>query len=657
MKIKRAASIPLVVHDPYFSVWSASDRANEGDPVHWSGLRQQIRGYVRVDGIPYRFLGDGQLGEKISEQSVDVTPTKTQYRFENQKVALTVRFVSPLLLEDPLLVSRPCTYIDFEVEKKDAATVSVEFMVSDDLVGQKKDALVGGSHRRPACQGQPPYAYAFMGRAMQQPLGGSGDNVTIDWGYAYLASDSADADFSYDSNDRCIVCRLDLSRKNEDGIVIAYDDLLSINYFGQWRKAYWTETYGDIKMAIGAALEDKKETLERAEALDREILQKAREAGGEEYAFLCAMSYRQAVAAHKLIADEDGELIFLSKENDSNGCIGTVDVSYPSVPLFLLYGTEYVKGMLRPIFRFAACDVWEFDFAPHDVGRYPYAWGQVYGLNEELEGIGYSGGQGDVYPPFYQYPAGSGVFGVKNQMPVEECGNMLLMTAAVCLLDGNVDFAKPHMETLERWAGYLLEFGADPGEQLCTDDFAGHLSHNVNLSAKAIMGIEAYGKLLGLAGDEKKAASYHEKAKQMAGDWERRAQAGDHYALVFGEADTWSLKYNLVWDKLFGSGLFSQEVYEKELAWYVERANIYGTPLDSRQDYTKSDWILWCCRMTSDREQMRRLIAPVAEYLENSASRFPFSDWYETKTGEYCHFKGRSVQGGIFMPLLKEFRP
>ena len=91
--------------------------------------------------------------------------------------------------------------------------------------------------------------------------------------------------------------------------------------------------------------------------------------------FLCVMSYRHAIAAHKLITDEDQNLIFLSKENDSNGCIGTVDVSYPSVPLFMLYNTEYVKGMLRPIFRFADCDVWTYDFAPHDVGRYPYASG------------------------------------------------------------------------------------------------------------------------------------------------------------------------------------------------------------------------------------------------------------------------------------------
>ena len=142
----------------------------------------------------------------------------------------------------------------------------------------------------------------------------------------------------------------------------------------------------------------------------------------------------------------------------------------------------------------------------------------------------------------------------------------------------------------------------------------------------------------------------------MAKDWEKRAIADDHYVLAFGNADTWSLKYNLVWDKFFGSKLFSDEVYEKELKYYVKKTNEYGTPLDSRKDYNKSDWILWCASMAKTDEEAQALIAPVAHYLEATATRVPFSDWYETVTGEYCHFMGRSVQGGIFMPvLMKKF--
>lgn len=650
MKVKRAASIPLVLHDPYFSIWSSADHLYDADPIHWCGSRQRLRGYVTVDGVVYSFLGDREFHEPISQQYVDVTATATEYYFENEKIGLRVRFTSPLLLDDLLLVSRPCTYVDFTVEKKIDCEVFVDFLVSSDLVQRQKDALIGSSARRPAKDGASAFSYASMGRAGQNPLGSSGDNITIDWGYAYLASAQEDAVPVFDEKNKRLVCRLPLDK--EGSLILAYDDLLAINYFGQWRKAYWTREYEGILDAVGAAFADKAEVQKRAAALDADVEKRAEAAGGSSYAFLCSMSYRHAVAAHKLITDEEGNVIFLSKENDSNGCIGTVDVSYPSVPLFLLYQTEYVKGMLRPVFQFAACDVWEYDFAPHDVGRYPYAWGQVYGLNQEKEGISFSGKCGDVFPPFYQYPAGSDMYELKYQMPVEECGNMLILTAAVCMLDDSIDFAKPYMEVLKKWTKYLLTYGADPGEQLCTDDFAGHLSHNVNLSAKAIMGVEAYARLAAGAGLAEEAQEYHQKAAQMAADWESRALADDHYMLAFGSPETWSLKYNLVWDKFFGSGLFSAAVYEKELAFYVKKCNTYGTPLDSRRDYTKSDWILWCAAMAEDKEQAAALIEPVADYLKNTVSRVPFSDWYETVTGEYCHFIARSVQGGIFMPIL-----
>ena len=644
MKVTRAASIPLIMHDPYFSIWSSSDHLYDADTVHWTGKRQQIRGYLTVDKTVYCFMGDKEFHQILPQISLDVTATATTYTFENDKVRLCCRFTSPLILSDPLLVSRPCTYIDFMVEKKNADNVKLDFIVSADLVRQEKDEVAGfaGTFKQD-------FSYASMGRMRQQPLGSSGDHTTIDWGYVYLAGNDGSI-ITYDSANEAIRCQAaDLN--GQTTLILAYDDLASINYFGEWRKAYWTTRYKTILEAISAAFADQKKVCKQASEIDCEIEAKAKKIGGDEYSFLCAMSYRHAIAAHKLITDEDKNLIFLSKENDSNGCIGTVDVSYPSVPLFMLYNTEYVKGMLRPIFRFADCDVWTYDFAPHDVGRYPYAWGQVYGRSDE-ENKRFRSENQFVYPPYYMYPSGSNVYGLRDQMPVEECGNMLIMTAMVCRMEKNASFALPYMETLKTWREYLIRYGADPGEQLCTDDFAGHLSHNTNLSVKAIMGIEGYAQIAALAGEKDEAKKYHKIAADMASDWEKRAKADDHYQLVFGEGekDTWSLKYNLVWDKLWKSGLFSDEVYEKELAYYKKKANRYGTPLDSRAAYTKSDWILWCAAM----DNTAALIQPVAAYLKETTTRVPFSDWYQTDSGRYCYFIARSVQGGIFMPMLAE---
>ena len=645
MKVTRAASIPLIMHDPYFSIWSSSDHLYDADTVHWTGKRQQIRGYLTVDKIVYCFMGDKEFHQILPQISLDVTATATTYTFENDKVRLCCRFTSPLILSDPLLVSRPCTYIDFMVEKKNADNVKLDFIVSADLVRQEKDEVAGfaGTFKQD-------FSYASMGRMRQQPLGSSGDHTTIDWGYVYLAGNDKST-ITYDAANEAIRCQAaDLN--GQTTLILAYDDLASINYFGEWRKAYWTTRYKTILEAISAAFADQKKVCKQASEIDCDIEAKAKKIGGDEYAFLCAMSYRHAIAAHKLITDEDKNLIFLSKENDSNGCIGTVDVSYPSVPLFMLYNTEYVKGMLRPIFRFADCDVWTYDFAPHDVGRYPYAWGQVYGRSDE-ENKRFRSENQFVYPPYYMYPSGSNVYGLRDQMPVEECGNMLIMTAMVCRMEKNASFALPYMETLKTWREYLIRYGADPGEQLCTDDFAGHLSHNTNLSVKAIMGIEGYAQIAALAGEKDEAKKYHKIAADMASDWEKRAKADDHYQLVFGEGkkDTWSLKYNLVWDKLWKSGLFSDEVYEKELAYYKKKANRYGTPLDSRAAYTKSDWILWCAAMD---DNTAALIQPVAAYLKETTTRVPFSDWYQTDSGRYCYFIARSVQGGIFMPMLAE---
>ncbi len=654
MKIKRAACIPLVLHDPFFSIWSCGDNLYDNDTTHWSGRRQRMRGYVKVDGVRYCFMGAAKDRAAIPQKSLSVTATATEYVFENEKLTLYVRFTSPLLLSEPVLVSRPCTYVDFAVKKKTACKVEILFEVYWDLVTQQIAQVLGEAYYRPGKNGIPGYRYAYMGRADQHPLGGSGDRVTIDWGYVYLASMQEEAMLRFDPEAGKLCCRLPIGEEeSQAGLVLAYDDLLSINYFGEWRKAYWANVYPTIQDAIGAAFLDREQVLEKARELDQEIRREAEVVGGEAYVYLCSLSYRQAVAAHKLICDEYGNMIFLSKENDSNGCIGTVDVSYPSVPLFLLYDTEYVKGMLRPIFRFAECDVWEQDFAPHDVGRYPYAWGQFYGVKPKHTGPDLQKTVGRVRPPFYSFPAGNDIYELSMQMPVEECGNMLIMTAAVCILDGSAEFAKPYRELLKKWVQYLVVYGDDPGEQLCTDDFAGHLAHNANLSVKAIMGIEAYSILMGQMGDFETRDKYHKMAGEMAEDWEKRADAGDHYMLAFGKSDTWSLKYNLVWDMLFGSELFSKEVYEKELSWYMQKINQYGPPLDSRAEYTKSDWILWCAAMAENPVQVQKLIKPVADYLENTATRVPFGDWYDSVTGKYQHFMARSVQGGIFMPIFK----
>jgi hypothetical protein len=238
-------------------------------------------------------------------------------------------------------------------------------------------------------------------------------------------------------------------------------------------------------------------------------------------------------------------------------------------------------------------------------------------------------------------------------MPIEESGNMIIMTAALSEVEGDASFAKKHWKTLSQWADYLLQNGMDPKYQLTTDDFAGRTAHNANLSIKAIMGIAGYGKMAGMLGKKKLAATYVDTARYMAKKWIKKDKKGNHYKLTFTRDSSWSQKYNLVWDKVLSWNIFPDKVARNAIAYYLTKQNKYGLPLDSRATYTKSDWINWTATLADNKRTFKKFIAPLYRAYSETEDRVPMSDWYQTTDASQVGFQARSVVGGYFMKMLQ----
>jgi hypothetical protein len=578
------------------------------------------------------------------QQSVDVDATQTIYKFKCGTVDMQVTFTSPLLLTKMDVLSRPVSYISYKVRSNDGKPHNVKV-----YFGASTTLAVNTAAQEVTTQKYSTNTLNVLktGSVEQPVLQKKGDDIRIDWGYLYVSAPKPEKVEQYITlGKEAVSSFLDNRTQStaekgkrlmlntvipfgevtkvgvEKYVEVAYDELYSIQYFHHNLMPWWKhdgKVTIDNVMATAAA--QYATVMQECSQFNRTMYMTAENAGGKDYAKLCALAYRQSIAAHSITKSPQGEILFLSKENFSNGCINTVDVTYPSSPLYLYYNPKLQEGMLNGIFYFSEkSGLYHKDYAAHDLGTYPIANGQVYG-----EG-----------------------------MPVEESGNMIILTAAICRSEGNAEYARKHWATLSTWVNYLVKDGFDPANQLCTDDFAGHLARNANLSMKAIVGIACYARLAQQLGYKDVAAKYRKIAEGFVGGWMKLADAGDHYSLVFEKPDTWSQKYNLVWDKVLDLHLFPQSVYDREIKYYLTKQNTFGLPLDSRKTYTKSDWIMWTATLAKDKHDFKELVAPIYKYATETPTRVPLSDWHETTDGKQVGFQARSVVGGYFMKMLDE---
>jgi hypothetical protein len=647
----RPPAVPLVASDPYLSIWSEADHLNDDVTRHWTHRPHSLVSLIRIDGKSFRLMGaEPKEAAAFPQASVAVTPTQSIYEFDDSHVHVTLAFLTPTLPHDLDVLARPLTYLTWQVKSIDGKNHQVELYdsTSSQLAVNTPEQKVEWSRES---MGD---LTALRAGTIDQPmLTPPGDDTRIDWGYAYVvasteqsksaigsdadltksflaggslpASDDANMPRASNDNQPVLAFAFDLKDVGAQPIIrqvmIAYDEIWSINYFGKKLRPYWRRDGATPATLFQAAEHDYASLQKRCDEFDRELMADMTKTGGEKYAQIAALSYRQCFAGCGIAADANKQPLLFTKENTSNGDIATVDVIFPMDPIMVLFSPALARASLVSNLMYAASPHWKFPSAPHDLGTYPVVMGRD------------DGGEG---------------------MPVEESGNMIILCDAIAREEGNPEFVSKWWPQLTQWAEYLEKYGLDPENQLCTDDFMGHLAHNANLSVKAILALAAYGDLCRMRGDTATAQKYADLARADAEHWMKVADAGDHSLLAFDKPGTWSQKYNLVWDRILGLNVFPPEVAQKEVAYYKSVLQKYGVPLDSRTKLTKTDWSLWSATMADNQADFESFVSPIYDYLNETTSRVPLVDSYVTNNIRSSGMHARPVVGGLFIKMLAD---
>lgn len=651
----RPPAVPLITFDPYFSVWSEGTYLANHSTVHWTGTEQSLVSLIRIDGKTYRLMGDQPNNlPALKQKSLEVSFLESIYNFEGDGISVKISFLSPRLPSNLEIFSWPITYITWNVHSIDdhPHKVQIYYSTSSQLAVNESSEKVNWIKKEVKN-----LTILKTGASTQDILGLAGDRVRINWGYIYTVTLSSQSTSTINDNNNCqqafiisgslpsgstakseavdggepveaVVFNLgEVKSENVSKyVIVGLNERYTVNYFGTYLRPYWMHWYSSIDNLFVDAVNKYSEIYNESNNFDHKVSYDCAQVGGEEYAQICALAYRQALAGIGIAKDSNGQPLLFTKENTSNGDISTVDVIYPTSPIFLLFNPDLLKGMLIPILDYSESPLWNNNFAPHDLGTYP----NVLGHFSKLGDIG-------------------------EQMPVEETGNMLIMMDAITQSEGNANFASRYWPLLTKWADYLLKNGFDPGNQLSTDDFAGPMPHNANLSIKSIEAIGAYAQMCQIIGKQKDAQKYMKIAKEWANNWTKKDISSDesHYLLGFESSeDTWSQKYNLVWDKILNLNLFSATVINTEANYYMTKLQNFGLPLDSRQLYTKTDWTIWTASLKPQTTYFHTLINLVYKFLNETPNKVPMADFYWTQSGYQAGMFARPVVGAAFITML-----
>ncbi|EXJ55049.1 uncharacterized protein A1O5_12788 [Cladophialophora psammophila CBS 110553] len=622
--------LPLIVRNPYLSTWlgNARDVPWEKWPMFWTG--QEI-GFSILASVPekrtaYPLLGrphdslrkdddNYTISSPIYRGAVyDASTTNLSYTLplptlypESSQIDITISFLSPITPTSTVRQSIPASYVTVYVSGNVPVDIYIDLngqWVSGDrgskiVWGLDHTALEGMSHGFKTWKVQ---------RAVEQLFTEFQDRA--EWGTLYFSAPSdvrheagvsarlrqqfarhGNLQDKIDHEFRSIMDQepvfafsksfdLNSTQSTDQSItftiahvqdpVVQFAAARGLTYM----RPLWESYFPTVQELLTFHYLDFDHASLLAANYSAQLAIDAFQSGAEDYVDIVALSARQVLGATSFSGTPDDPILFL-KEISSNGNFQTIDVIFPAFPFFLYTNARWLGYLLEPLIEHMLSGQYPNKYAMHDLGfHFPNATGHPLGQDE--------------------------------YMPVEECGNILIMGLALANALKNdagwtasapwqpmsgVPSPTPSSDSLaplsvgkeggilyiddawvgrpesvksaqrwvrrsyrlwKQWTSYLVEFSLLPHNQLSTDDFAGWLALQTNLALKGIIGIKAMAGLAELTDNYEDAKVFNNISKVYIEKWEEYGISRDktHAKVAYNWYGSWTTTYNLYADSL-----------------------------------------------------------------------------------------------------------
>jgi Domain of unknown function (DUF5127)/Domain of unknown function (DUF4965)/Domain of unknown function (DUF1793)/Domain of unknown function (DUF4964) len=672
----RPPSIPLAVRSPYLSTWLPSTVLTGAVPQFWNGSGRGIAGLIRIDGHVYSWAGKPMLGggavRAMPQKSAEVTATRSIFTFRARGVELVAEWLSPIEPGNLQLQSVPLSLLTLTVSSVDGRRHSVQLYaditrqwvtsMAKETIEWQTAATGGTRYWSVALRNQVPFTqkdemaqwgnvvWATPGHHGLTYQSGAAAAVRNRFAVKGALRDRSDPSLlTGNGQQRVFAFARDLGKTRAGSVSLALGHartpLVSYGPEGTPLAPLWTQYWSDWQEMTVAFLADAPAARQRAAALDTQVEQAATEAAGAGYSAMCALALRQCYGATELAIGPEGQPWLFGKEISSDGDVNTVDIFDQAFLAWLYLDPGRIPLIMEPILDWCSSPYWQdasawagipsFEknqtrYCIHDLGLYPVASGR---------------------------PPGAG-----EQMPIEESAGMLIMAAAYARAVGAAA-AQPFLaqwSTLwTQWAEYLRTQVPTPDTQLTTDDWApvyGFPTGSVNLGIKAIIGLAAAGQIAEIIGDTANAAAWTKAAQDNVEPWVTLSTdpSGEYLNLEQGADGTWSTLYNAYYQQVIGVDLVPENVAAMQASFYLTQLTTYGMPLQTDAgDISKVAWLVFIPAWLSAYPIRDQLLTRDVSYLNNTPSRVPYGDRYDTANGvEVTGVEAHPTLGAVFALLV-----